>query len=79
MLRPIASSVTIFAEPAIPSSGSVLYRNPHFKSVASGKEAPEDTGGQVCHGPRGNHIASRGSKATIRAFSVLPPENLDSS
>src|SRR5690349_18494198 len=27
-----------------------FYKNPHFKSVASGKERPEHTGCEGCHG-----------------------------
>ena len=29
---------------------SKFYKNPHFKSVASGKETPEHTGCESCHG-----------------------------
>ncbi len=46
-----------------------FYRNPHYKSVASGKEEPANTGCEGCHGPGGDHVAARGGKATIRAFS----------
>ena len=28
-----------------------FYRNPHYKSIASGKEPPEKTGCEGCHGP----------------------------
>jgi DmsE family decaheme c-type cytochrome len=49
-------------------------RNPHFKSIASGKEPPEKTGCEGCHGPGGNHVAARGGKATIRAFSLYTPD-----
>ncbi|MGO9637564.1 MAG: DmsE family decaheme c-type cytochrome, partial [Terracidiphilus sp.] len=52
-----------------------FYRNPHFKSVASGKEPPERTGCEGCHGPGQAHVAARGGKATIpRAFSLLSPK-----
>src|SRR5580693_69426 len=48
-------------------------RNPHYKSVASGKEIPAKTGCEGCHGPGGDHVAARGGKATIRAFSNFTP------
>src|SRR5215469_13381057 len=55
-----------------------FYKNPHFKSVASGKETPEMSGCEGCHGPGGNHIAANGGKATIKVFSTLTPtETLD--
>jgi DmsE family decaheme c-type cytochrome len=52
-----------------------FYKNPHFKSVASGKEPAERTGCEGCHGPGAAHIAAGGGKATIgRAFSLLSPK-----
>ena len=59
-----------------PAVWNSFYKNPHFKSVASGKEPPESTGCQGCHGPAGNHINNGGGKETIRAFSVLPAEQV---
>jgi DmsE family decaheme c-type cytochrome len=54
-----------------------FYKNPHYKSIASGKETPEHTGCEGCHGPAGNHVAAGGGKATIRAFSnFTPPQTL---
>jgi DmsE family decaheme c-type cytochrome len=50
-----------------------FYQNPHYKSIASGKEVPEKTGCEGCHGPGGNHLAAGGSVATIRAFSQMTP------
>src|SRR5665213_3163020 len=45
-----------------------FYKNPHYKSIASGKEAPGKTGCEGCHGPGGDHFAAGGGAATIRAF-----------
>ncbi len=58
---------------------SNFYRNPHFKSVASGKEAPENTGCEGCHGPGGDHVEASGGADTIpNAFSRMgPPQVLD--
>ena len=51
-----------------------FYRNPHFKSIASGKEPPERTGCEGCHGPGKAHVEARGGKTTIpRAFSLMKP------
>src|ERR1039458_3499182 len=52
-----------------------FYKNPHYKSVASGKEPQEKTGCEGCHGPAQKHVEARGGKTTIpRAFSVMPPK-----
>jgi DmsE family decaheme c-type cytochrome len=51
-----------------------FYKNPHFKSIASGKEPEDKTGCEGCHGPAGKHVEARGGKTTIpRAFSLMPP------
>jgi DmsE family decaheme c-type cytochrome len=55
---------------------STFYRNPHFKSLASGKEAPENTGCESCHGPGKAHVDAHGGKATIVAFSELAPDKV---
>src|SRR6266478_2930443 len=47
---------------------STFYKNPHFKSIASGKEPPESTGCQGCHGPGGKHVDNGGGAETIVAF-----------
>src|SRR5579884_590782 len=51
-----------------------FYKNPHFISIASGKEPPERTGCESCHGPGKAHVEARGGKATIIAFSQIAPE-----
>jgi DmsE family decaheme c-type cytochrome len=52
-----------------------FFRNPHFKSLASGKEPPERTGCESCHGPGKAHVEARGGKTTIpHAFSLMPPK-----
>jgi DmsE family decaheme c-type cytochrome len=48
-----------------------FYKNPHYRSVASGKEPAERTGCAGCHGPGKAHVEARGGKATIRAFSAM--------
>jgi DmsE family decaheme c-type cytochrome len=54
-----------------------FYKNPHYKSIASGKEKPEHTGCEGCHGPAGNHVADGGGFTTIRVFSKFtPPQTL---
>ncbi len=50
-----------------------FYKNPHYKSVVTGKEPPERTGCEGCHGPGKAHVEARGGKQTIRAFSVMAP------
>ena len=56
-----------------------FYKNPHYRSIASGLEPPERTGCEGCHGPGGGHVAARGGKTTIpRAFSLMGPrETID--
>ena len=49
-----------------------FYKNPHFKSVASGKEPPERTGCEGCHGPGKAHVDAGGDINTVvHAFSVM--------
>jgi len=54
-----------------------FYKNPHFKSIASGKEPPERTGCEGCHGPAKAHVEARGGKTTIpHAFSLMQPKQV---
>jgi DmsE family decaheme c-type cytochrome len=53
-----------------------FYKNPHYKSIASGNETPERTGCEGCHGPARAHVEARGGKATIVAFSELKPNQI---
>ncbi|MGH9559103.1 MAG: DmsE family decaheme c-type cytochrome [Bryobacteraceae bacterium] len=57
-----------------PDVWSNFPKNSHFKSVASGKESPENTGCESCHGPGSAHVEARGGKGTIVSFSDLGPE-----
>ena len=50
-----------------------FYKNPHYKSIASGKEPQDRTGCESCHGPGQAHVEAHGGKATITAFSELSP------
>jgi len=60
-----------------PNVFATFFRNPHYKSIASGKEKPENTGCESCHGPGQDHVNARGGKATIPvAFSLVSPEKV---
>ena len=87
MTIPLAAPVA-FAQPPQPANGYIgsaqcgschadlyndFYKNPHYKSIASGTESPDKTGCEGCHGPGGNHLAAGGGKPTIRAFSQMTP------
>jgi DmsE family decaheme c-type cytochrome len=54
-----------------------FFRNAHYRSIASGKEPPERTGCEGCHGPAKAHVEARGGKTTIpHAFSLMPPKEI---
>jgi DmsE family decaheme c-type cytochrome len=54
-----------------------FYRNPHYKSLASGREKPENTGCEGCHGPAKDHVEADGGSDTIpRAFSLMAPNQI---
>jgi DmsE family decaheme c-type cytochrome len=69
----VGSSVCRGCHPTIAGD---FYKNPHYKSLASGTEAPERTGCEGCHGPGSEHVAARGDKTKITAFSVLEPKDV---
>jgi DmsE family decaheme c-type cytochrome len=75
MLAPLAFGVDYVGSNVCktchPDVWSTFPKNPHYKSIASGKEKPENTGCESCHGPGQAHVAARGGKATIVAFSEL--------
>lgn len=48
-------------------------RNPHFKSIALGKEPPQRTGCEGCHGPGEAHVKGMGDKTKIVVFPQLAP------
>jgi DmsE family decaheme c-type cytochrome len=49
-----------------------FYKNPHYKSIASGDLPPEKTGCEGCHGPGKAHVEARGGRSTIpHAFSLM--------
>lgn len=48
-------------------------RNPHYKSLASGRETQAKTGCEGCHGPGGDHVDAGGGRETIAAFSLFTP------
>jgi DmsE family decaheme c-type cytochrome len=56
-----------------PDIRSTFFRNPHFKSLASGKEPADQAGCESCHGPGKAHVDAHGGKTTIVAFSRLQP------
>jgi len=54
-----------------------FYKNPHFKSIASGQEPPDRTGCEGCHGAAKAHVEARGGKTTIpNAFSLMAPKQV---
>lgn len=58
-----------------PAQWQTFFRNPHYKSVVSGKKPPDRTGCEGCHGPGQQHIQTF-RKSAIRAFSVMEPREI---
>lgn len=50
-----------------------FYKNPHARTMQSGEAPPEKSGCEACHGPGSEHVAARGDKSKIIAFSDLQP------
>lgn len=56
---------------------STFFRNPHYKSVATGGVPGPTVGCESCHGPASGHVNAGGGKDTIpNAFSKLQPERI---
>jgi DmsE family decaheme c-type cytochrome len=53
-----------------------FFKNPHYKSVASGTETPDRTGCEGCHGPGRGHADSMGQTPIARAFSSMTPNQV---
>ena len=56
-----------------------FFRNPHFKSLASGKEPPERTACEGCHGALQAHVAAgkaAGRDTVPYAFTVMKPREI---
>lgn len=52
-----------------------FYKNPHAKPMQAGA-GPNEGGCESCHGPGSEHIAGKGDKSKITAFSQLAPEGV---
>jgi DmsE family decaheme c-type cytochrome len=53
-----------------------FYKNAHYLSIATGKEPPERTGCESCHGPGQAHVQAGGGKDNIRAYSTMDPRQV---
>ncbi|MCP5112470.1 MAG: DmsE family decaheme c-type cytochrome [bacterium] len=85
---PIPNSLVVAAPPQGSFAGSTVcrgchpnvwlnfHRNAHFKSIPIGKDPPERTGCEGCHGPGAAHVKALGGADTIRAFSLLEPRQI---
>jgi DmsE family decaheme c-type cytochrome len=51
-----------------PTVAASFFRNPHYKSVATGNLAADRTGCEGCHGPGKEHADSRGKTPIARVF-----------
>ena len=71
---PSAYAGSMVCKTCHPDVWSEFYKNPHFRSIASGKEEPKNTGCEGCHGPAAAHVKAHGGKATIISFPQLTPK-----
>ena len=58
---------------------SSFYKNPHFKSMASGKEPPERTACEGCHGPLKAHVDAgdaAGKDTVLHVFPTMKPREI---
>ncbi len=53
-----------------------FFRNPHSQSIASGKEKPENTGCESCHGAGKEHIEWFGDRTKSRVIPELKIEDI---
>jgi DmsE family decaheme c-type cytochrome len=64
-----------------PNVWATFFKNPHYKLLAnapspSGDKNEPRPGCESCHGPGQAHVAARGGKETIVAFSQLKPADI---
>jgi DmsE family decaheme c-type cytochrome len=60
-----------------PNVTATFFKNPHYKSIATGSPPGPSVGCESCHGPASGHVAAGGGKDTIpRAFSKLQPAKI---
>lgn len=57
--------------PCHPGQSIEFYKNPHARTMQSGEAPPEMAGCESCHGPGAEHVAAKGDKTKIVAFSTL--------
>jgi DmsE family decaheme c-type cytochrome len=50
-----------------------FYKNPHARTQQTGRSTPGASGCESCHGPGAGHVAAKGDKDLIVAFSQLEP------
>ena len=75
--RPVRDTPVTECKTCHPDIWSSFYKNPHFKSLASGKKPPELTACEGCHGPAKAHIAAGGGRNTIvHAFTIMKPQEI---
>ncbi len=53
-----------------------FYRNPHHKTTLDAAAPPERSGCEGCHGPASDHVAAKGDKSKIQAFSQMAPRQV---